>query len=549
MINLLVLYFTNSLNITFFILLMLLIEPFLKKYFSAICLYRVWVILMIGLLIPIRFEFSKALFYISSPRITVEDKTYESNMPGTQESNENPDAADLSHKQPNNQHSRSIYFFKELLSDMQSLVIQYKYLLLCLIWIIGITLMLVINSIRYFRLIKLLKRYFLPINQTDIQQKIIHCMNSLNNNYSRNINTRFTKYCKINIFKCALISNPMTIGIFRPTILLPDESYTEKDLHFILGHELVHIHRKDSLVKLVRLIVQVLNWYNPFCYVLARHIDDWCEISCDEMVLRKSTKADCLDYGKLLLKCAAALPKQNTVSLMNLYGGKNNMKHRLNFILDHRKKHAGKLLLALSLSVIFTTVIVATGKDVLASDKNVKITGDLTTIQLDEKDKNNTVDNTAVTPDSSDSGNNMAKTNQYDSEVINSEDVSNTDTLRNDVVNYAKQAEGIPYIWGGNDLKTGVDCSGFVQAVYKKVGYDLPRTSEEQEKVSNQVSMDNLLPGDLIFYADSNDNTIGHVGIYIGDNKVIHAKNLRVNVVIEDMNYRPPYSAGRIINN
>ena len=76
----------------------------------------------------------------------------------------------------------------------------------------------------------------------------------------------------------------------------------------------------------------------------------------------------------------------------------------------------------------------------------------------------------------------------------------------------------MPYVYGGTSLTNGADCSGFTQSVYKHFGYKLPRTSSEQRKSGKSVSFSNRKVGDLICYS-------GHVGIYIGNNKIVHASN------------------------
>ena len=85
---------------------------------------------------------------------------------------------------------------------------------------------------------------------------------------------------------------------------------------------------------------------------------------------------------------------------------------------------------------------------------------------------------------------------------------------------------GIPYVWGGTDLSKGVDCSGFVQSVYKNNGIDIPRTANEQY-VSNKgkkiVSTDSLNAGDLIFFDFTGEGKATHVGMYLGNGKMIHA--------------------------
>lgn len=84
------------------------------------------------------------------------------------------------------------------------------------------------------------------------------------------------------------------------------------------------------------------------------------------------------------------------------------------------------------------------------------------------------------------------------------------------VVDYACQFIGNPYVWGGTDLTNGADCSGFIQSVYKNFGVNMPRTSGEMRNAGTAVSYDQAEPGDVICYN-------GHVGIYIGDGKVVNA--------------------------
>jgi|SRR5688572_14022934 len=105
---------------------------------------------------------------------------------------------------------------------------------------------------------------------------------------------------------------------------------------------------------------------------------------------------------------------------------------------------------------------------------------------------------------------------------------------------------GTPYRWGGNSLTNGIDCSGLVQQVYKKLGINLPRTTYTQAKAGRAVPISKLQPGDLVFYntgsADPNGiGKYGHVAMYIGNGKVVEAYNTRVGMRVAGISqsYRP----------
>lgn len=134
------------------------------------------------------------------------------------------------------------------------------------------------------------------------------------------------------------------------------------------------------------------------------------------------------------------------------------------------------------------------------------------------------------------------------SDIPKVDQVINAKELRNNLIEYALQAKKTPYMYGGNDLSKGVDTSGFTQAIYKKIGYQLPKSSKDQLAIGEVISMNNIQPGDLVFYGDKKKETVNHVGIYIGNHKIIHAKNRKEGVTISDINYKEPYCAARIIS-
>ncbi|MGB4589561.1 MAG: NlpC/P60 family protein [Clostridiaceae bacterium] len=117
------------------------------------------------------------------------------------------------------------------------------------------------------------------------------------------------------------------------------------------------------------------------------------------------------------------------------------------------------------------------------------------------------------------------------------------------IVKYSYNFLGIPYVWGGTTL-SGLDCSGFTKLVYAHFGINLPRVSRDQAKVGTYVPISQAQPGDLVYFGQTN---VTHIGIYIGNNQMIHAPSPGKSVMISSMtwhinNYNI-VGARRIINN
>ncbi len=104
-----------------------------------------------------------------------------------------------------------------------------------------------------------------------------------------------------------------------------------------------------------------------------------------------------------------------------------------------------------------------------------------------------------------------------------------------DIAAYAQQFLGTPYVWGGNSLTQGVDCSGLAQQVFKHFGLDIARSTYDQVTQGKAVSMNQLQPGDLLFFHTESANQADHVGIYIGNGKFIEAPRPGKGVQISDL--------------
>lgn len=124
------------------------------------------------------------------------------------------------------------------------------------------------------------------------------------------------------------------------------------------------------------------------------------------------------------------------------------------------------------------------------------------------------------------------------------DDILYNEIISNQVVNYALNFVGKPYVYGGNSLTNGTDCSGFTKLIFANYDISLPRSAISQSYSGKSVGLSNIMPGDLVF--SGYGGTIGHVAIYIGNNKIVHALNENVGIVVTDLHIMPILDVRRV---
>ena len=115
-----------------------------------------------------------------------------------------------------------------------------------------------------------------------------------------------------------------------------------------------------------------------------------------------------------------------------------------------------------------------------------------------------------------------------------------TSVSGSDVVSYACQFIGNPYVWGGESLTNGADCSGFIKSVYANFGISLPHSSVALQRAGSEVSYENAQPGDIVCYA-------GHVAIYMGGGQIVHASSPSTGIRTGSATYRSIISVRRVL--
>lgn len=163
--------------------------------------------------------------------------------------------------------------------------------ILTTVWTIGVILYLIIQFILYYRFIQIVEQnHFLIFHEQwlKIWDKLYK-----EETYNK----------KVKLVASSLFDEPCTTGICQKYVIIPAKllNYiSSENIEFLLSHELMHIKRKDVILKLFLLILNSLNWFNPLFYLLKRSLHEWTEMGCDEELLRTFSKEQKKNYVKLL---------------------------------------------------------------------------------------------------------------------------------------------------------------------------------------------------------------------------------------------------------
>lgn len=117
--------------------------------------------------------------------------------------------------------------------------------------------------------------------------------------------------------------------------------------------------------------------------------------------------------------------------------------------------------------------------------------------------------------------------------------------ISNQVVNYALKFVGGPYVYGGNSLTNGTDCSGFTKLVFANYGVYLPRSASEQAYAGIHIDINDIMPGDIV--VSGYDGIVCHAALYIGNGKLVHALNSDVGIVVTNIDIMPVIDVRRVV--
>lgn len=239
-----------------------------------------------------------------------------------------------------------------------------------IIYISIVVLIITLRLTKYFIFRKKVIKESIVINDKEIINifnKVRHDLN-IKKNYSLKINKK--------------LSTPINIGILKPEVIIPNEKYTDKELELVFKHELIHYKRQDFFYKLFIIIVSAINFINPLVYFMTKDINYYCESSCDEEVVKISTKEDVKIYSMVIAKTALEEKYKINRALSFSLNEKSITVKRIKTMFDEKKKFKGNITLfiaslliilsfgAIILNIEYVAVQASENKDIINMEAN-----------------------------------------------------------------------------------------------------------------------------------------------------------------------------------
>ncbi|AQR93854.1 M56 family metallopeptidase [Clostridium saccharoperbutylacetonicum] len=339
-------------------LILLLFVPFTKKVFSATWNYYMLVITLVFFIIPIGsfIKFPEIVVYKGTVPIETTSKTLQLDNKKISQGENKDDIRVLNDKNelvPLNTNEITLREAKPINEILKKEILTY-------IWAIGIIIFIAKEAYNYRSFYKKLN-----IASNMIEDEII--INALETS-KKNLN--ISK--KIIFCECSCIKSPMITGILKPTITIPKREENLDKLEIILTHELLHFKRKDLWIKIMALVVNIINWFNPIAYIIRSKINVECELSLDEHLIRNMDKSKRKYYGEIILEQIEYSQNKSLSLGASVCKGRKELETRLKNIIFFKKSR--KLIVGISFiaAMFFTFTSLFTANAVFADNSNLE---------------------------------------------------------------------------------------------------------------------------------------------------------------------------------
>ena len=328
---------TASLAMSMVILLLLLLNKVLARKVPAVFRYYMWLVVLLGLLIPFRPSIALPFAPVQIPIVL-----------------ETAQAQELPAALTPNEIFPAEHAVAAPAPEAGKPPVPYVPILFG-VWVGGILLVLAFHLRIYGKFAASARRWGVEV--TDEQtlsalQKVWEDME--------------LPGTRIAVKECVFLSSPMLIGYRQPQILLPEKTISPDELEHIFRHELTHYRRKDLWMNMLVVLVSAIHWFNPFVYLMAKKIREDCEVACDEAAVAGRDTAKRKHYGETIIGFIGTKNPGTPVLSTYFYGGKNNMKKRLFSIMDTSRKRKGLaamcLAAVLALTLLSGTIFAASSQ-------------------------------------------------------------------------------------------------------------------------------------------------------------------------------------------
>ncbi|MCL2188810.1 MAG: M56 family metallopeptidase [Defluviitaleaceae bacterium] len=286
------------------------VQTFLSRRYFIKGWYYAWLVIILGLIIPIRPHFDHAIFHFPLSNIAM--------LQGASSSFDGGGVT-VGNMHPADWTATAVTADAALARAIPWLNVAIG------IWLVGATAFLLLHFKRHFQFTMMVKRWgeLIEDEETLLTFHVLKEKMGIKR--------------KIELLHCESINTPMLYGLFNPKILLPDEKIPIDALTLILTHELVHYKRKDLLYKCLIMVATAMHWFNPLVYIIARAINEQCEISCDAEVIINTNADTRQKYTETIINVIKYHTETKIALSTHFYeGGLQEVKKRITHILDMR---------------------------------------------------------------------------------------------------------------------------------------------------------------------------------------------------------------------
>lgn len=328
-------------------LLLLLIHPLTKKYFSKRWNYYIWLLVIASLLLPVHFSHKNLNLFAAQQ---VHDNIM-ANQHSRQPLPEKNNVAEYTMADSTIQTNTNLPLNKPASSTTPLLPQEKPFLsrlinLAELLWVLGALFTLFLKLWNYLRFSICLKNNSITVTDAETAALL------------KELSIRLSMKKMPKVYESTIVSSPITFGLWKTAVVLPAEDKTnihttDKNRTMLaLHHELIHVKRKDLWYKWTYQILLCLHWFNPILYLIGRVLNEDCELSCDEALLGMLTEEGKKTYGNILIDIAQRNVSSYSIPCTTLLERKEDLKERLCNILNYKKQTKRKIFLSICVFVI-----------------------------------------------------------------------------------------------------------------------------------------------------------------------------------------------------